>query len=87
MKFLNKWLRPSPSQNAIAQESSNESHDEASIVWLGKDPIDSSIFDSDRQFADKPEQEHDRDGDVLSSAEKDMGYDPYDTGRFYKKKA
>lgn len=94
MNFLNKWLRPSPPQNAIAQESPNDFYNEASFVWLGKDPIDSSIFDSVHQSADKPDdddhkphQEHAPDGDLLSSAEKNMGYDPYDTGRFYKKRA
>ena len=32
----------------------------------------------------KPHQEQASDDDLLSSAEKSMGYDPYDTGRFYR---
>ena len=101
MKFLKKWLRPAPQQNSTAgstlqggQESLNEFRDEASSGWLGKDSVDSSIFDSVRQSADKPDdddhkphQEHASDYDLLSSAEKNMGYDPYDTGRFYIKRA
>ena len=101
MKFLKNWLRRVPQQVSTAgaalprdQASLNESHDEASSGWLGKDSVDSSIFDSDPQFANKPDdddlqpqQELASNGDLLSSAEKLMGYDPYDTGRFYKKRA
>lgn len=101
MKFLKNWLRRVSQQNSTAgaalqgdQASLNDCGDEASSGWLGEDSVDSSIFDSNPQSANKPDdddlqphQEPASNGDLLSSAEKLMGYDPYDTGRFYKKRA
>jgi len=89
MKLFDKWLRPTSQQDSVAEETQHEYSEEASFCWLGKDPVDSSIFDTARQPTKKPavsnripRQASTSEGDSQGSTEVDTGYDPYNTGSF-----
>ncbi len=89
MKLFDKWLRPTPQQDSVAEDTQHEYSDEASFCWLGKDPVDSSIFDTATRSTEKPavsnripRQACTSEGDSQGSTEVDTGYDPYNTGRF-----
>lgn len=88
MKIFQQRRDPEQSED---QEIDNGRGNKHSSSWLGKDPVDSSIFDSvtppDELPAVKiraPQQTLAPAGDSLSNPEDDTGYDPYNTGRFVK---
>jgi len=52
--------------------------------WLGKEPVDSSIFDSGDDVG--PGKPLSFETTPLGSTKDDSGYDPYNTGRFINNK-
>jgi len=94
MKLFDKWLRPTSQQDSVAEETQHEYSKEASFFWLGKDPVDSSIFDTAKRPTEKPavsdhvpQREPTLKSDSQRSTDVDTGYDPYNTGRFEIDKA
>ena len=94
MKLFDKWLRPTSQQDSVAEETQHEHSKESSLFWLGKDPVDSSIFDTAKRPTEKPavsnqipRQAPTLKVDSQCSTEVDTGYDPYNTGRFETDKA
>ncbi len=82
-----------PDSVRARSETDGEHSDDSSISWFGNDQADSSVFDTGRLKIEKSKDRNavshkmpDLEGDSLSDAEEDTGFDPYNTARFDTKK-
>ena len=87
-RFIN-WLKSDSQKQPAANKTEGEYSDDSSLSWTEIDQADSSIFDTGSLNIEKSEDQNaptnktpDLEGDSLCSAEKDVGVDPYNTGRF-----
>ena len=87
-RFIN-WLTSDSRKQSAANEAEGEHSDNYSFSWTEIDQADSSIFDTRSLYIEKSEDKNavshmtpDLEGDSLCGAEEDMGFDPYDSGRF-----
>ena len=93
-RFIN-WLKSDSQRQSAAKDAEQapvgvrSENDDSSFSWTEIDQADSSIFDTGSLNIEKSEDQNaptnktpDLEGDSLCSAEKDVGVDPYNTGRF-----